>query len=146
MRPLRNLAKDIERNLKLAVEETKKRLAQQVLQDSESRAPKDTGFLAQQGKVYVNGKLFGQTGSAQAGYRKVAIPPEGGYTADVTLVYRAGRHSHLSGQVFDYSYYVGVVDPDWLRFAETKHWIEMALNPDVANTVLAQTLQEFMRA
>jgi len=123
------LAPDLHRWVERTEEDAKYGIAETALEKASENAPVWSGFLADQGYAFVNGELHETTqeGNLAEGGR-VPIPPEGNYNSDVNIVFTAGRPTQ-SGQPFDYAYYVGIKNPNWLRFANTKHWIETALHP-----------------
>lgn len=128
-RHISRLGPDLHRWIERAEEDAKYGIAEQALEIASENAPVWSGFLAGQGYSFVDGELYEQTqGSNVLENRRVPIPPQGDYKSDITIVFTAGRPTQ-SGQPFDYAYYVGIKNPNWLRFANTQHWIETALHP-----------------
>ena len=144
MKDIKHLADDLKRWIDESLREAKKRIAEQALAIAMEKAPQWEPFLMDQGYAYIDGEFYKKSGSQTAGHRRITIQPEGGYPYDVTIVFSAHRASY-SGQTFDYSYYLGRVNPSWLRFAETAHWIESGLNPEVAKPIIEQVLRERWR-
>jgi hypothetical protein len=142
MRDVKHLANDLKVWITTSKQEAKRRIADQALAISKENSPKWDEFLMDQGYAYIDGELYKKSGSQTAGHRRVTFQPIGGYSDDVAIVYSAHRISLGTGQTFDYSYYLGRVNPGWLRFAETAAWIETGLNPEVAIPIIKQVLRE----
>jgi len=116
--------------LERSEETAKKKIASVALNDASENAPQWTGFLKDQGYAYVDGVLYDQTPGESTGERRIAATPEGGYNSDVAIAFKDLRLGR-GGETFDYALYVGEVNPGWLRFAHTMHWIETALDPEI---------------
>ncbi len=126
MRDLEYLSDDIKRSLQKAIKIAGREIAEKALRQSEVLAPKDTGFMSEQGRAFVDGKQVA-TGSLPAkGYRRVSMsvsPPEASYSPNMVkifLAYRAGR-PRQDNEPFDYAYYN--------RYVWGREWIESAINP-----------------
>lgn len=145
-RDIKFLTHDLRRWVDHTEQEARKGIAHEALQEAADYAPEWSGFLKDQGYAFIEGKLYETTSGTSANYRRVAIPPKGGYEADVTIVFRAGRIGNIEQKIFDYAYYVGVKNPNWLRFANTKFWIEAALNPENSTTIGAVIYRSFKEA
>jgi len=133
------LGTDLANWIETSTQKAKHDIAAEALEDASEWAPEWTGFLADQGYAFVDGKLVEETQGITSAPRRTEIKPEGGYNHDISVVFRAGRVTS-QGTVFDYAYYVGVVRPDWLRYADTMHWIESALHPALHLQTIAKWL------
>lgn len=126
MKDISKLPDDLRKSLRKALKIAGDDIAKQALDKSETLAPKDTSFLSQQGRAYVNGQLVATGNLPSKGYRRVSMtdsPPTGSFSPDklkIDITYRAGR-PRKDDEPFDYAYYN--------RYIWGREWIETALNP-----------------
>lgn len=141
MRDIKHLANDLRIKMETAKETAKRRIADVALKLATENSPKLEPFLEDQGYAFINGEFYKKSGSKTVGTRRLAEFPTGNYQDDVTIVFKSMRHSP-NGPDFDYAYYLGRINPGWLRFAETAAWIESGLNPEIASPIIAQAMRE----
>ena len=136
MKHISQLSKDLTLWLERGHQRACEKIADKVLQDAANHAPKDTRFLMSEGKAFVKGKERQKVGSVAPSRDQESLTPLGGYTDDVTIVFRAGRRG------FDYSYYVGVKNPSVLKDASTIDWINTAFDRLIIGPLINEAMRE----
>lgn len=136
MKHISQLSKDLTLWLERGHQRACEKIADKVLQDAADYAPKDSRFLMSEGKAFVKGKERKKVGAVAPSLGQEPLRPEGGYTDDVTIVFRAGRRG------FDYSYYVGVKNPSVLKDASTIDWINTAFDKLIVEPLIKDAMRE----
>lgn len=131
-RNVKYLGGDLKSWMERSAEEAKEKIAYDSAQDAYENAPKESGFLGSEIKVFVNNKLLHQVPYKPTHSKnRVSLAPNKNYGNGVTLVSRAGR----AGANFDYAYYLGVINPNHLNNVDNQKWLDTALHPESENVI-----------